>query len=137
MHYFYLIGLSEVSHDSSLVQNKLPDFADRLAVGSQTVALGMLIVFAVLATLWLILEIAGRMSSSKNKSIKTIETTKQETFTFEPQTVDEAPTTDDEEEIVAAITAAISMMLEAEGQPSKGFRVVSFKRSDKTAHWNR
>ena len=37
----------------------------------------------------------------------------------------------DDGAVIAAITAAISMMLESEGKDPRGFRVVSFKRSKK------
>lgn len=140
MYNFYLIGLSEVSRDSALVENKIESFADRLTVAWQTVALGMVIVFAVLALLWLILEIAGRrMSQSASKAPKKVEVHKSEPeFVSAPTVSDEAPVeAGDDSEIVAAITAAITLMLEAEGAPSKGFRIVSFKRNGRGAHWNR
>jgi sodium pump decarboxylase gamma subunit len=140
MYNFYLIGLSEVSRDSALIESKIESFADRLTVAWQTVALGMVIVFAVLASLWLILEIAGRrMSKSSSKAPKKVEVHKSEPETVAAPVVSEEVPVDsgDEGEIVAAITAAISLMLEAEGKPSKGFRVVSFKRNGRGAHWNR
>lgn len=40
------------------------------------------------------------------------------------------PEKKDDGEIIAAITAAISLMLEGEGGAPRGFRVVSFKRSN-------
>ena len=74
MYNFHLIGLSEVSKDSSLVNEIMPSFTDRLQVGGQTVALGMLIVFVVLALLWIILEVAGHMASKQSApKIKAIE----------------------------------------------------------------
>lgn len=140
MYNFYLIGLSEVTRDSALIENKIESFADRLTVAWQTVALGMAIVFAVLALLWLILEIAGRnIAKSNDKSSKKVDVHKSEPEVVSaPAVSDEAfVEAGDDSEIVAAITAAISLMLEAEGKPSKGFRVISFKRNDRSAHWNR
>ena len=140
MYNFYLIGLSEVSRDSALIENKIESFADRLTVAWQTVALGMAIVFAVLALLWLILEIAGRnIAKSNDKSSKKIDVHKSKPEVVSaPAVSDEAfVEAGDDSEIVAAITAAISLMLEAEGKPSKGFRVISFKRNGRGAHWNR
>ena len=134
MYNFHLIGLSEVSKDQSLVNNIMPEIGDRLQVAVQTVVLGMLIVFSVLAILWIILEIAGRVATKNTATEKA-----------QPAEVIEAASTtpeqtsyENDEEIVAAITAAITLMLEAENAPgtSKGFRVVSFKRTSNNAHWN-
>lgn len=138
MYNFYLIGLSEVSKDQSLVNDIMPSIADRFQVGLQTVALGMLIVFAVLFILWIILEIAGHMASTKSapaaQKVKTEPIANEEP---EPVVSSEVASYENDEEIVAAITAAISLMLEAENAPVKGFRVVSFKRASNSAHWNR
>ena len=136
MYNFHLIGLSEVSNDSSLVNEILPSFTDRLQVGGQTVALGMLIVFVVLALLWIILEVAGYMASKQSEpKVKAIE--QAPVATADPAPVPEQTSYENDEEVVAAITAAISLMLEAENAPVKGFRVVSFKRVSNNAHWNR
>ncbi len=137
MNNFYLIGLSEVSKDQSLVNKIIPGIADRVIIGMQTVALGMLIVFSVLALLWIILEIAGRVSSAQGKE-KTAPAPKAKKVEAPVAPVEEAPVDfENDEEIVAAITAAIALMLEAENAPVKGFRVVSFKRASNNAHWNR
>lgn len=136
MYNFHLIGLSEVAKDSSLVNKIMPSFTDRLQVGAQTVALGMLIVFVVLALLWIILEVAGHMASKQTEpKIKAIEP--KPVAVSNPVPVPEQTSYENDEEIVAAITAAISLMLEAENAPVKGFRVVSFKRVSNNAHWNR
>ena len=137
MYNFHLIGLSEVSKDSSLVNEIIPSFTDRLQVGGQTVALGMLIVFVVLALLWIILEVAGHMASKQSEpKIKAIEQVPVAAANPAP-IVQEQTSYENDEEVVAAITAAISLMLEAENAPVKGFRVVSFKRVSNNAHWNR
>lgn len=137
MNNFYLIGLSEVSKDQSLVNKIIPGIADRVVIGMQTVALGMLIVFSVLALLWIILEIAGRVSSAQGKE-KAVPAPKTKKVEAPVAPVEEAPVDfENDEEIVAAITAAIALMLEAENAPVKGFRVVSFKRASNNAHWNR
>lgn len=137
MYNFYLIGLSEVSKDQSLVNDIMPSIADRFQVGLQTVALGMLIVLSVLATLWIILEIVGRIASKKTADVtKKVKTESTESIEPSP-VVSQEISYENDEEIVAAITAAISLMLEAENAPVKGFRVVSFKRASNSAHWNR
>lgn len=139
MNNFYLIGLSDVSKDQGLINKIIPSFTDRLQIGSQTVALGMLIVFIVLAVLWIVLEIAGYVSAKNNTP--TIKKIKQEPapapkYEIAPAN-DEPSSYENDEEIVAAITAAITLMLEQEGAPAKSFRVVSFKRASNNAHWNR
>lgn len=137
MYNFYLIGLSEVSKDQSLVNDIMPSIADRFQVGLQTVALGMLIVLSVLATLWIILEIVGRIAAKKTADVtKKVKTESTESIEPSP-VVSQEISYENDEEIVAAITAAISLMLEAENAPVKGFRVVSFKRASNSAHWNR
>lgn len=137
MYNFYLIGLSEVSKDQSLVNDIMPSIADRFQVGLQTVALGMLIVLSVLATLWIILEIVGRIASKKTADVtKKVKTESTESIVPSP-VVSQEISYENDEEIVAAITAVISLMLEAENAPVKGFRVVSFKRASNSAHWNR
>ena len=143
MYNFHLIGLSEVSKDQSLIHEIIPSFTDRVQVAAQTVALGMLIVFAVLAILWIILEIAGRAASKgaeapakKIRLATDAQPVPKTTVTEQPES--QAPESyENDEEIVAAITAAITLMLEAENAPVKGFRVVSFKRAANGAHWNR
>jgi len=137
MNNFYLIGLSEVSKDPSLVNKIIPNISDRIIVGMQTVALGMLIVFAVLASLWIILEIAGRVSSSQNQEVKASKPKAEKVEVPQAPVVSEPASYENDEEVVAAITAAITLMLEAENAPVKSFRVVSFKRTSNSAHWNR
>lgn len=146
MYNFHLIGLSEVSKDQSLIHEIIPSFTDRVQVAAQTVALGMLIVFSVLAILWIILEIAGRAASkSENAPAKKIRLSADAQPVPKPTVIELAEPNEPEsyesyendEEIVAAITAAITLMLEAENTPVKGFRVVSFKRAANGAHWNR
>ena len=133
MHYFHLIGLSDVAGNKEYVEQILP-FADRLSIGWQTVVLGMIIIFSVLAILWLILEIFGRIvTRSERAAAPTATKTEEKLPDPEPTgAVDEA---ENDEEIVAAITAAISLVLEAEGSQT-AFRVVSFKRNTTPARWN-
>ena len=117
----------------------LESFSDRLSAAGQVVLLGMLAVFAVLALLWVVLAIMGKFftKTPAQKSSKKTEAPAVETPAV-TETAQVAEDTANDEEIVAAITAAITLMLEAENAPgtSKGFRVVSFKRTSNNAHWN-
>ena len=102
-------------------QKKLP-ISDVLSSGGMVVLTGMLTVFGVICTLWLAL--IGfkfffydlKQNRDKTKEIKD-----------EPTSVQQAPATSGNDEIIAVIAAAIAMA-ESEFGGNKQFRVVSFKR---------
>ena len=112
--------LLEFSKDQFARKN-IP-FSDVLSSGGMVVLTGMLTVFGVLCVLWLAL--VGfkfffydlKQNREKTKEIKD-----------EPTTVQQAPATSDNDEIIAVIAAAIAMA-ESEFGGNKQFRVVSFKR---------
>ncbi len=98
--------------------------------------LGMVVVFAVLALLWLILEIFGAAARKGEAAPKQPEPAPQVTA---PAPVPESAPADNDEEIVAAITAALAIYMEeakAANPSINGFRVVSFKKVGSAAHWN-
>lgn len=109
---------------------------DRLSYMGVGALVGMLVVFAVLALLWLILELFGFIARrSKKSSEKAVPAPQPITPVAEPEPV---PATNDDE-IVAAITAALAIYMEeakAANPSINGFRVVSFKKVGSTAHWN-
>lgn len=126
----------------NLLSDSLP-WGDRLNYMGIGVLLGVAVVFAVLILLWIILEIFGKIAGGKSASApKTVSAPAVEPVPASapaPVTapVAAAPMSDDA--IVAAITAALAVYLEAEGAkaPSvNGFRVVSFKKVGTAAHWN-
>ena len=82
-----------------------------------TAVIGYIVVFAVLAIIWGILEIFGKVFNRKTDKAVTLPA---------PET-DAIPVAeaDNMEEIVAAITAAISMYSD---KPASSFRVVSFRK---------
>ena len=108
-------------------------FLDAFKSDGLYAVLGLLIVFAVMILLFLVLKIAtalisGSTGSKESKTEKTAPPAPAAAPAPAPAPVPvTAPA--NEGEIVAAITAAISMMLEAEGKDPRGFRVVSFRRS--------
>ena len=110
-------------------------WGDRLNYVGTGVIMGMVVVFAVLILLWLILEAFGAFACRGQK--KPAESAVAPTpLADEPAPV--LPQTNDEE-IVAAITAALSVYMEeakASNPAIKGFRVVSFKKVGNAAHWN-
>lgn len=125
-------------------------WGDRFNYMGIGVLLGLVVIFAVLALLWLILEVSGaiaRLGQSKPSSEKTekpapkteVATPAPAVSVAEMPSVQEAPVLMSDDEIVAAITAALAVYLEGEKAtaPSiNGFRVVSFKKVGNAAHWN-
>lgn len=98
-------------------------------IGTGTL-LGLGVVFAVLILLWGILALF-HFCFSKLTGKKTAP---QPEVAPEPAPAPEAESEDtDEGELIAAITAAVSVYLE---QPQTGFRVVTFKKVGHNAHWN-
>ena len=97
--------------------------------------LGILIVFSVMILLFLVLKIATALiSGSVGKKESKSEEKAPPAPAPEPASAPTAAPTPvaasaNDGELIAAITAAISMMLEAEGKDPRGFRVVSFRRS--------
>lgn len=111
--------------------------ADAIAKAIEVTLLGMCMVFAVLALLWLALAVFkvvfAKDSSKAKKTVKEVSI---------PEAV-VAPTVEkvtDDAELVAVITAAIAAYRSSEegivGEAASGFRVVSFKRAAKGRAWN-
>ena len=117
-------------------------WGDQLNYMGTGVLMGVVVVFAVLALLWLILEIFGA-AARRGQSTPTAPapTTVAKTAPAAPitQTVTAVPVVTSDDEIVAAITAALAVYLEeakATSPTINGFRVVSFKKVGTAAHWN-
>lgn len=125
-------------------------WGDRFNYMGIGVLVGILVVFSVLALLWLILELFGAIAR-RGQTKSTAQKSEKLAPKAEPMTpapvapVVEAPVLQEEsvvmsdDEIVAAITAALAVYLEEAGAsaPSiNGFRVVSFKKVGNAAHWN-
>lgn len=142
----------------NLLSDSLP-WGDRLNYMGIGVLLGMVVVFAVLILLWLILEIFGKIAGRGKSDKSAMQTTSAAAPAAAPvpkaepaapvasaaQTVPVAPapamqtSSAGDDAIVAAITAALAVYLEAQTPkaPSvNGFRVVSFKKVGTAAHWN-
>ena len=112
---------------------------ERLELAGQVVLIGMCMVFAVLALLWGILALFGRvMSSGKAKKEETSEPAAESAVTPAPAEVSEEvsatkPEGENDEELVAALTAAVAAAIASDEKLSShfasGFRVVSFKKT--------
>lgn len=129
-----LTALSTTVTATPATEEVVENFGQRLVTGLGNLVLGMIVVFAVLTILWLILEVVGKIfakSDAKAAAKKAAEA---------PKTV-EAPILveeeDNDEELVAAITAAVTLCLEAEnGGEAPAFKVVSFRKTYSKQSWN-
>ena len=113
-------------------------FGERAMEAGTMVVMGMVMIFAVLASIMAVLMIMERVFACKAEG---------KAKAAEPKPAPKAPeapapvveTVEDDGAVIAAITAAISAMLAAESGDSAyqgGFRVVSFKRSNRGTPWN-
>ena len=141
--------VTESNVDTNLGDKNNPlTFGERVEYAIQGTVTGMLMVFGVLTLLTFILygskfvfhDLPNRKREKKIVAQKAKNdekaTENQHISDGEPQSI--TATTDDGE-LVAVITAAVAAMIESEEYKKEfagGFRVVSFKRSSKTA-WNR
>ena len=119
----------------------------RLAYAGRMTVVGLGMVFAVLALLWLVLTVFFRQKKEKPTAPKPVVTAPKQAAPA--PVVTPAPATPATDAVdgatVAAITAAISAMIESDpalkSQFANGFRVVSFRRVGSRASakgaWNR
>ncbi len=113
---------------------------ERTVEALTNLVLGMLVVFAVLTILYVVLTLVGKIFIAEEKKKAKSNVVNAETPTA-PQAQDESQGNTDNsgnaEEIVAAITAAITVYLEDEGVAPGSFRVVSFRKSNTKPSWNK
>ena len=101
--------------------------SDRVTVSLQTSLLGLGTVFAVLALLWGALVLFRVVFAGiEKKSASAADEASAADVPTPVEVVPSAAEVSDDSEVVAAITAAISVMLD---KPATSFRVVSFRRS--------
>ena len=94
---------------------------EKFSLAGEMILRGMGTVFIVLVTLWAIIAIFGAISKSGiNKKKKTVP----EVILPESETHEQ----NNNDEIIAAITAAIEAYRADEGLTGRGYRVVSFKK---------
>ena len=123
-----VLGISSFAADAA--DKVIKPFGERTAEALGNLVLGMVVVFSVMAILAVILTFTGKFFAAQDK--KAAEQKKAEA---PAPVVEEAPASNDEE-IVAAITAAITCVLASEGIPAPAFRVVSFKKANTKRSWN-
>lgn len=110
------------------IASLLPKFFDALKTGSVTAILGMIIVFAVLAIIFVALVVMRKILGKKSAPIEKAPAapkTDDAPAAVEQAPVEEAEPETDDGAVIAAIIAAISAYT---GKSASGFRVVSFKR---------
>ena len=118
-----------------------PFSAESWSYAGRMTLLGMGLVFAVLISLMLVLNIfklvfARPEKKKKTKADATVPNAISSAIEESVQSFEEVPaSSDNTEELVAIITAAVSAYRDSEGLGGTGFRVVSFKRAGGN-HWN-
>jgi sodium pump decarboxylase gamma subunit len=105
---------------------------ERISYAGTLTLLGMLVVFSVLAVVWLaivlmrvILVTAEKTPKKENESAPA----------SNPAPVQAQPVPNDDGALLAAITAAIAVVWESE-HPGTGFRVVSYRHVGSRKPWN-
>lgn len=117
----------QITQDSTMIE--------RITMGLETMAFGMIVIFAVLMLIWGILELFHIAFHGVSKEKKAPAPKKvapaPAPAPVAPQPV--ASPVQDDGALIAAITAAIAVAMQ---QPTTSFRVVSFKRTNKNTPWN-
>ena len=113
-------------------------FAERTMYALSHTAVGMLLIFGVLGVIWAILAVfkvifGGKSEKKGEAPVKQVQSAPAPAA--KPASAPVAAPATSDEEIVAAITAAITLMREAEGATGT-FRVVSFRRTGGARPWN-
>lgn len=131
------------AEDKNIDGGKLT-FAERLPYALQGTVTGLIMVFAVLALLWLVITISKVIFYDLPKK-KANKAARKDVVDTEPEITAEISESilaiheANDGELIAVITAAVAAMIESgeyKDEFAGGFRVVSFKRSSGKA-WNR
>lgn len=116
---------------------------ERLELAGQVFLIGMFMVFAVLALLWGILAIFGKVMTRQKKQADepAPEAPAEEIAPAVSEPEPAAASVEDDGELIAVITAAVAAAIESDEALSSrfesGFRVVSFKKSTRSARGDR
>ena len=138
--YFISVDFPETDNTATDTEDDLGGAfsAERWVYVGQMLVLGMGMVFLVLAILWIILLIFEKAMGNKPQTQPTTQQVAEPTPTPTVPVTPTAPQNDDA--VVAAITAAIAAMIASDEGLSQefagGFRVVSFRRKSGRGSWN-
>ena len=106
---------------------------ERLEIAGQVVLIGMGMVFAVLALLWGVLAIFGKVMTSGNKKKTANEQPAEAPAPVAAPAGETGTAAEDDEELVAALTAAVAAAIASDEELSSrfasGFRVFYFKKA--------
>lgn len=125
------------TYASALARSLDMTFGERVTTALQVTLIGLATVFSVLIILWGCISLLRIVLGGKRKS-KNAEKAETETVAETnnlPEIIGENQQ-EDNGALIAAITAAITVLLQEENN-NTGFRVVSFRRSDKKSAWNK
>lgn len=129
-----LTALSTTITATPTAEEVVETFGQRVATGLGNLALGMLVVFSVLTILWLVLEVSGKIFAKSDAKAAGKKAAEKTAPVETPPIVEEE---ENDEELVAAITAAVALCLEAEnGGEAPAFKVVSFRKTYSKQSWN-
>ena len=120
------LSASTSAPETTAAAEEVMELGERVSYALNLLIQGMIIVFAVLAILWLVLAIFRFLFSRSEEKAEKRETGDAELPADAQIPAAAAP----DDEVLAVITAAVAAALEAEDNPaySGGFRVVSFRR---------
>lgn len=122
------------------------DISERISYALQGTATGMLMVFAVLSLLAIIVSLSKvifyDIPNKKKAKVQEITVSNDTNNDIAPSSVEyeEVIYPEDDTELAAVITAAIAATIESgeyADEFKSGFRVVSFKRTQKSGGWNK
>ena len=113
---------------------------ERLSYAGEMTLLGMLMVFSVLAILWVVLSLFKVLFAKNTDTPKTHKADDEAVQVTAPAANVEQPVSStNDDQLVAILTAAVAAYISSE-EPSAaysgGFRVVSFRRADGKRSWN-
>lgn len=105
------------------------DVSQELAIGGETIALGLLVVFVCLALIILVITLLSYILKERKK-------------TEEPKVVinplPQSPVIEvQDDELLAVLTAAVAAAMEREASSPTPFIIRSYKRTGQTPVWNR
>jgi sodium pump decarboxylase gamma subunit len=116
--------------DATNLMNSTLTFSERLGLGLKVLLFGMAVVFSVLLLIWGVLSLF-RIIFFRDPKKETAEISPEKEAATAPIAEEVIPEAQpDDNELIAAITAAIAAVLESEtDKPQTSFRVVSFRRT--------
>lgn len=109
--------------------------SEAILIGLQTAVVGLSIVFSVLLILMLVLKIFEKIFYKEKKTVQPEENKAEKITPVPEQPVSQVAEKEDEEELIAVLTAAIAASLNTS---TYNLKIKSYRRiSDNTSAWNK